>query len=157
MLHARKSLTFGVNDPLFIFRANFAFNNLTSSNRKRWGVLHWYGHSCERLCALWMALRNDCLLNGVCYIRAAFCTRSEASQILGPSSLSLSQLSVTPDDFHLLAESTGVKSLSRNGHLLMATWHMKWLLLCDSLGVRQRGSRPATVSSFDCQTPVRFR
>lgn len=93
-----------------------------------------------------------------------------ASVILGPRSaraqkplrfsgprLSLSQLSVTPDDFHLLAESTGVKSLSRNGHLLMATWHMKWLLLCDSLGVRQSGSRPATVSSFDCQTPVRFR
>ncbi len=107
-----------------------------------------YGRSCERLCALWMALRNGCLLNGVCYIRA---TRSQRQKPASDSRalVSLSAVCHAGWLFHLLAESSGVKSLSKNGLPLMTMWHMKWLLLYESLCV--------SPSSFDCQTRVEFR
>lgn len=83
-----------------------------------------------------------CLLSEVCCMR-------KKTQILW---------SVTPDELHLLAQSTGGKSRSKNGHLVMAMWHMKCLLLC----VRQSESRDGRVRPsghifFFCNSPWIFK
>lgn len=59
-------------------------------------------------------------------------------EILGPL-VSLSAVCHAGWLFHLLAESSGVKSLSKNWLPLMTMWHMKWFLLSS------RPSLPLTV------------
>lgn len=101
----------------------------------------------EEFCGNIVAHVRDCVLcewlweMSVCWMASVVlgpCAHSDRSllEILGPL-VSLSAVCHAGWLFHLLTESSGVKSLSKNWLPLMAMWHMKWLLLLASLCVRQ--------------------
>lgn len=90
-----------------------------------------------RVCVLceWLWEMAVCWMASVVLGPRAHSDRS-LLQILRPL-VSLSAVCHAGWLFHLLAESSGVKSLSKNWLRLMTMWHMKWLLLYESLCVRQ--------------------
>ncbi len=147
VLRGRKSLRFGAtagceNDRIFIFQAIFSCNNLISSKWRCRGVFtSMVAHVRDCVLCEWLWEMAVCWMASVVLGPRAHSDRS-LLQILGPL-VSLSAVCHAGWLFHLLAESSGVKSLSKNGLPLMTMWHMKWLLLYESLCVSP--SLPVTV------------
>ncbi len=118
----------------------FSCNNLISSEWRCRGVFtSMVAHVRDCVLCEWLWEMAVCWMASVVLGPRAHSDRS-LLQILGPL-VSLSAVCHAGWFFHLLAESSGVKSLSKNGLPLMTMWHMKWLLLYESLCVSRSQTR----------------